>query len=124
MKKKSTRMTLNALELPVHLGWPKSERDTKQQVMLDIHLHFSEQPKGCVTDRLEDTFCYAALTEYLHDQIKNRSFHLLEHFTAEVHQIIQSFLPSSVMIEVCVTKKPDVPGLHGGVSFHYGDRHA
>jgi len=118
--KKHTRITLNGLMLPVSLGWPTDERINKQMIWLDITLHFPSEPLGCITDLLDDTICYDALTQHIQEKIADKHFRLIEFLAKELYQIIKNYLPN-ISIDICVTKKPNIKGLTNGVSFYYGD---
>jgi dihydroneopterin aldolase len=66
MKPLFTHITLNTLELSVHLGWPDAERAVPQIVHLDVRLSFPAPPVGCMTDDLSDTHCYDTLISQIH----------------------------------------------------------
>jgi len=118
----NAKMKLNNLILPVCLGWPHDERKKQQQVCINITLQFKTPPLGCETDQLTDTFCYAELVEVINNKINNRTFRLLEHFTAKLYEIIKQHLTDGILISVKTTKKPKIIGLSKGVSFIYGDK--
>lgn len=122
MTKKSCTLQVNALKLNVHLGWPEKERLKKQIVWLDLYITFPNVPKACQTDRLENTYCYADIIKILSKQISNKTFHLIEHLTAEIYKMVKNLLPKNVLLSVCITKYPKIKQLQGGVSFHYGDQ--
>jgi dihydroneopterin aldolase len=101
---KST-LTLNQLTLMVRLGWGQEEREVPQKVCLDLSIHFPILPKGCVTDELSDTHCYATLAKDLKKFCEKRSFKLLEHLTHELHHFIKTSL-KGLPVDVTVTKFP------------------
>lgn len=114
-------LILNGLQLDIYLGWPKTERLERQVVSVDITIEFDRPPEACVTDRLKDTFCYDELVCLLKEKIAARSFKLIEHFTHEIYQAAKEFLPENARLRLCVTKKPAIENLSGGVRFCYGD---
>jgi dihydroneopterin aldolase len=114
-------LTLNSLELSVNLGWPKGERKQSQIVTLDVLIEFPVPPSGCMTDELEDTFCYDALIKLIKKDIADRDFRLLEHLGFEIHRIITDHFPPDFRIKISITKKPAILNLTGGVTFSYGN---
>lgn len=117
----NSHLHLRGLELCVFLGWPENERLEKQVVLLDIEIKLAEPPKACVTDHLDDTFCYAELIAEIQDKVRTPVFHLIEHLCHEIYQLIKPRLPRQAQLSVRVTKYPKIPGLTGGVIFSYGD---
>jgi dihydroneopterin aldolase len=111
---------INALELEIFLGWPSEERIRKQIISLDIEIQFDTIPKACDTDNLKDTVCYRELIESLRAKTGDRKFHLIEHVTVEIHEILRSLLPPRAIISVNLTKHPQIQGL-GSVTFNYRD---
>lgn len=112
---------LSGLILNVFLGWPESERLSEQAITLDIHIRFSDAPKGCITDKLEDTDCYDTLVRIVKDKIQLQQFKLLEHLGHVLYQTIKSAVSNPAHITIRVTKRPDISNLTGGVTFCYGD---
>jgi FolB domain-containing protein len=110
-------LTINQLELSVFLGWPQDERLQTQIVSVDIHLNLSEPPTACITDNLSDTFCYSWLTDQIKEAVSHKPFRLIEHLAHYIHQIASQRLQTASMISVVITKKPQIDGLQGGVSF-------
>lgn len=121
MTKPASSLLISGLELSVHLGWPEEERLQKQTVLLDVDIWFPEPPKACVSDRLDDTVCYANLINEIHKKTKARKFRLIEHLASEVYKTIKSLLPEKTRVIVRVNKTPDVQGLKGSVRFSYWD---
>lgn len=118
-----SKITLLELKLNVFLGWPKSERIKKQTISLQVEIDFPEPPLGCVTDNLDDTFCYAELVKTIQETINTREFHLVEYLGHEIYHTIKQKLSSSVNVMVHITKKPSVlKSLANGVKFSYGDK--
>lgn len=121
MTKPATSLLIKELELSVFLGWPDKERMQEQKVLLDIDIWFPQPPVACETDRLDDTVCYADLIEMIHQQTKNRKFHLIEYLAAEIHKMIKPLLPENSRMIVRIIKKPEIPGLNGSVQLTYWD---
>jgi len=51
------------LVLHVHLGCSSEERKNPQEVRLTIDFRFKEMPPGALSDRLEETICYAEVAQ-------------------------------------------------------------
>lgn len=109
------------LELKVNLGWRNQEREQDQGILIDLIIQFPIPPKACATDHLEDTICYAELTDTIRDQINNKHYKLIEHLTAEIYTIVKMHLPNNSKLTIALTKYPIINGLKGGVCFRYGD---
>lgn len=115
------RLTLHQLVLSLHLGWQQEERAHPQSVWVDIELYFDDEIHACHTDQLTDTICYDTLVTTLKDHLIHREFFLIEHLTFEIYQIVKKNVSQKTGVNICVTKKPKIEGLLGGVSFIYGD---
>lgn len=121
MNKMNGTLTIKGLEVQTHLGWPEKERLKQQTVVLDIEVTLPEPPAACYTDKLEDTVCYSALVNEIHEKISPRHFFLIEYLSAELYQLIKPFFPAGTRLIIDITKHPKLPGLSGGVHFRYGD---
>lgn len=121
MNQLQSSLYINGFELHVHLGLSDEERAQPQTVVLDIQLKFSEPPKACATDQLEDTYCYSTLTQWIAKQLQEKQFHLLEHLAHEIYQLIKNHISDQTQIQLCITKFPPIAGLTGGASFAFGD---
>jgi dihydroneopterin aldolase len=110
-------LTINQLELSVFLGWPQDERSSTQIVSVDIQVSLGDAPLACQTDDLNDSFCYSWLTDQIKTAVTNKPFRLIEHLAHSIHQITRDLIPTAIMITATVTKKPQIVGLKGGVSF-------
>jgi 7,8-dihydroneopterin aldolase/epimerase/oxygenase len=75
-------------------------------------------PAACVTDRLEDTVCYATLIESARALCREREFHLVEHLAYSIGQRLVPHVPTGAALQIRVTKcHPPVEALAGGVTF-------
>ena len=114
-------ITLEGLDLSLHLGWPTDERAEKQTVRLDVHLSFPEPPKGCITDHLDDAYCYDKIITQIRQAVLPRQFRLIEHLGHAIYEVIQQALPPEIKISLRVKKQTAIPDLKGGAMFYYGD---
>ena len=62
----------------MHLGWPENERLKQQVVTLDIDIEFSQSPKACETDQLEDTINYQLVCASIRKLFVSGTYCLLE----------------------------------------------
>ena len=116
-----SNLHIKGLEVQTHLGWPDNERLKQQTVVIDIDVKLPAPPKACESDKLEDTLCYSALVDIIHEHIPPRHFYLIEYLSRELYLLIKPLFPAASLITVSVTKRPKLKGLSGGVCFRYGD---
>jgi len=121
--KPRAQLNLDQLELNLALGWSEAERAQKQIILVDIMINFAEPPKACITDQLEDTYCYDTLIKQLVETIAPKSFKLIEHLAREIYLLIKKFFTQPVAINIAITKKPNLSTdvTLKGASFSYGD---
>lgn len=117
----SSSIQLNALKLEIFLGWLDSERMQQQTIFADIHLGFLTPPKACISDDLQDTFCYDMLISQIKTHLANRHFRLIEYLGQDIYQYLKQILNPGISIKISLTKKPAIENLTGGVTFFYGD---
>lgn len=115
-----SRLSVRQIELWVYLGWPKTERQEKQRILLDIDFTFSNPPKACETDQLDETICYAEVIEKLEKYLQNKEYKLLEHLGKSIYDFIKSLYPTASFL-IHVTKFPAISNLLNGACFTYGD---
>jgi 7,8-dihydroneopterin aldolase/epimerase/oxygenase len=119
--KKNSSLSLRGLELKVFLGWPAEERAQLQTVSVDIEIEFATALQACVSDNLDDTFCYNELIQTLEKKIAAREFHLLEHLAFELYQAVKQTIQLDAKVGIHVKKMPAIPQLTGGAIFYFGD---
>lgn len=117
----TARITLQQLELNVHLGFSEEERAILQPVWMTLELTFNQPPKACITDDLKETICYDTLISKIKKNLAGREFRLLEYLAHEIIQMIKQESGNEIHILVSITKKPAIPDLLGGATFTYGD---
>jgi len=117
MQKKSSRLHISELLLPVYLGYSSKERAVLQEIRLSIEVEFPKAPLGETTDELKDTVCYSKICKTLRDYVKGREFHLIEKLAGDCLSVLCKKYPS-VFIQLTLYKKsPSVEGLEGGVKY-------
>jgi len=118
----SSSISINRLRILVSLGCSAEERQTLQYVSFDVQVRFSEPPRGCITDSLEETVCYAKLCKKIKEVCDRSEYQLIEKLGWDVYQGIKEFLPKDSQLWVRATKEhPPVPQLEGGSAFSIGD---
>lgn len=116
-----TTLHIHRLELALHLGWGEKERARKRSVLLDVRIRFSKPPAACLSDKLEDTVCYAKLCDGIRLEISKKEYRLIEHVSAEIYAYIKKQITPYAELSLRITKYPAIGGLKEGVSFDYGD---
>jgi dihydroneopterin aldolase len=122
INKISAVLGVHGLRLNVRLGCSAGERALIQPVDIDVLIKFDQPPKGLVSDELDETICYAQLSENLKETIETREFQLIEHMAHEAFQSLKKMISNSNQLAIRVHKlKPPVANLNGGTSFVFGD---
>jgi dihydroneopterin aldolase len=122
MQNTFSTLHIQHLELKLNLGWRSKERSEEQAVFLDMDIYFPHPPKACETDELDDTVCYAKLTDDIHEKISAKHYRLIEHLCADIYALAKKHVPEDARVLVRITKFPRLAGLRKGVSFEYGDK--
>lgn len=123
----NSRMSFHALKiqdliLSVRLGCMAEERSNPQEVRITVELRFQNAPKGTQTDSLEDTVCYAKVSELIQRHCDSREFKLVERMGFEIYGLIREFAGPQVDVGICIHKvRPPVPRLIGGTFYRCGD---
>lgn len=117
-----SELSLNHFKTQVHLGCSDDERCIRQTVYFDVKVKFPKLPLGVLNDRLEDTVCYAALSDRISKVCEKTEFHLIEKLGGDVFSSLRELVPPQVKLRIQVTKeKPPIDNLLGGASFCLGD---
>ncbi len=109
-----TRSTLHsalfvrALELNFNFGWRRKERSKEQGVLLDLDIRLPKPPKACVTDELDDTVCYASLSDQIREELGDKKYRLIEHLSRDIYDIVIKQLPKKSRLIVRITKFPKI----------------
>lgn len=109
------QLILEKLNLKVKLGYSAEERSLPQWVSVKIKLNLPNLPAACIDDNLNNTFCYASLSEALQTFCDERSFKLIEAFAYQLHQFLKKktyeMRQERIDIFLCVSKNPQLPQL-------------
>lgn len=121
MNNLKSALFINDLALQVHLGWGEPERLAPQTILLSVAIRFPTPPKACVTDALEDTWCYDQLIAQLRINLSAKPFRLIEHLAQAIYDHLKTVLGTAAQLQINLTKHPAISGLTGGVCFTLGD---
>jgi dihydroneopterin aldolase len=116
-------LTLNGLRLKVKLGCGEEERQVPQFVRFDVRLRFSSPPRGCFSDNLEETTCYAQLSDQLHQICDQGEYLLIEKLGWKAFVALKRIIAPTSQLWLRVTKEkpPIADPLQDGASFCIGD---
>ena len=115
-------LRLDGLSLQVHLGCTQEERRAPQEVRLSVEFRFEIPPAGAVSDRLEDTVCYAEVSSALKAELETGEFNLIEKLGCDAYRIVKSIAGENVSVAMSAHKvRPPVVGLEGGTTYRCAD---
>lgn len=103
-----SKLTLEHLQLMVHLGVTAAERAKPQQVILDITIKF---PKLPLTDKLEDTICYDKLATAIKEFCHDKEFNLIEYMAKQLYDFIKTQISAQHKLQLSLTKTPPIANL-------------
>ncbi len=115
-------LSIKDLSLQVRLGCSAEERQFTQEVRIGAEIQFSRIPQGMISDRLEETICYAEISNAFREWCLHREFALVEKLAYELFVILREMTGADSKVNVSVHKvSPPVEGLTGGVVCCVGD---
>ncbi len=118
------QLILEKLNLAVKLGYSAEERSQPQWVSVKIKLSFPHLPAACIDDNLNNTLCYASLSEALQRFCDERSFKLIEALAYQLYQFLKNktfeIMQERIAIFLYISKNPQLPNLEQA-SFSIGD---
>lgn len=104
------------------LGCSKAERSKTQEVRVSVEIRFFKCPRGALTESLDDTICYATMSESIKRHCESREFSLVERMGYEIYGLVRETVGSTADLGISVHKMhPPVESLRGGVIFRCGD---
>src|ERR1700677_4995145 len=119
---KGSELSVNEISAQVSLGCTAEERAVLQEVRVSLNLVFLNKPKACATDLLDDTVCYAKLTDGVLKVCSEKSYQTVEHMASRIFEELRKTMPQDVKLQVKMHKlNPPLPNLKGGVFFTCGD---
>ncbi len=114
---KPSRLAIDGLSLPVHLGYSSKERAVLQNVRFFIEVEFPTAPEGESTDSLEGVICYDEICSALRAYVKGRSFRLIEKMAKDCLSLLCKKYPSALIRLTLCKNVSSVEGLEGGVRY-------
>ncbi len=97
-------LEIKQLRLKITIGVSDEERAKLQDVEFNITINFSDLPKACSSDQINNTLCYDQLTQEIKKFCVNNNFHLIEHLSHSLHKYIKSNyldLKDKLSLQVC-----------------------
>ncbi len=115
-------LSIEDLTLQVRLGCTAEERWRPQEVRLSVEFRFEGAPGGFTSDRLDETVCYARVSDALKAHIESREYHLIEKIAADAYRISKEIAGRETGVALVAHKvRPPVTGLSGGTKYRCGD---
>lgn len=95
-----SRISIVDLEVFYRVGVPDEERAQPQRLLVTIDLDF-DFTNAAVSDRIEETINYKAVTDELLKFGDNKSWKLIEKLAADIaHLLLQQYKPQSVQVGI------------------------
>lgn len=95
-----SRISIVDLEVFYRVGVPEEERAQPQRLLLTLDLDF-DFTAAAVSDRIEDTINYKAITDDLLRFGESRSWRLIEKLAADIaDRILKNYQPQLVQVKV------------------------
>jgi len=115
-------LMLKDLVLAVRLGCSEEERAHPQEVHVNIELRFPTSPVALTSDKLEDTVCYAKISNAIGKHCEVREYLLIERLAAEIYLLTKEISGPEISLDITVHKvRPPVDKLRGGTFFRCSD---
>lgn len=111
------------LSVQVSLGCTAEERATLQEIRISVDFRFEGAPTGALTDSLDDTVCYAKVSEILKSHCESKEFNLIERIGAECFSLVRNLTQNlKTQVRISIHKvSPPVEDLINGTHFICGD---
>ncbi len=101
------KLKLTEVILDVYLGVYDFEQAQLQQVKLDLIISYHKVPRGCISDDLNETICYASINELLLKTARHKRYQLIEHLAQSLLDALKEMLEAcKVDIYLELHKKP------------------
>ena len=109
-------ISIKDIHLAMSIGVTEIERDTKQDLYLDI----SYKVPLSKFDSIESTVCYDTIITTLIDYCSKMQFQLIETVVKEVYLFLKESYPDN-LFEITLKKKPKIKSFSGYVLFCLSD---
>ena len=115
-------LRIQDLRVMVNLGCTLEEQATAQEVLVSLEFRFHAAPAGLTTDRLEDTLCYAELSQLIKQVSEAKPYHLIEKLAGDLFVELGERTRAHATLGLKVHKvRPPVKDLIGGTQYVCGD---
>ena len=113
------------LEIPnisyqIHLGTSDKEQENTQEIRVTVRITYPKPPRGCSSDKIEETVDYVRVCEDIQVLLEKSKFHLIEYVAREIYLKLKPWVKHNLLIKVFKVNPPH-PLLNKGATFSYGD---
>ncbi len=119
--KKSAIIALERLRTEISIGCYAEEMKKRQIIEISLKILFPTPPIACESDRLEDTICYAKISDLILQKCSQQHWHTIEYLGHNLYQMLIEFLPDDCDLCISIHKSPPILALEGGAYFIYGN---
>lgn len=86
------QLSIENYEVFVHLGCEPEERRYRQPVRVNVTIDFLSPLPGALSDSLQETVDYVALTQILKETAEKKEYRLIEHLNECMREGLSSYL--------------------------------
>lgn len=110
------------LSLYLKLGCLPEERKSPQQVLVNMEFRFPKAPHAIESDNLEDTICYAEVSNALKNYCEGKEFKLIEKLARDLALVTKDIIGNNIALSLTVHKvRPPIENLLGGTLYRISD---
>ena len=110
------------LEIETHIGITKEERALLQILEINLKIYLDVKSIENANDDIVNVLCYDKIIQSVHKFAYENTFNLVETFILKLFDHLKLYEITSNKFDLCVTKKPEIMGLKGGVKLFIKDR--
>ena len=116
-------LRLQSLSTWVRLGCSSSERAQPQEVRWTLEFKFESLPLAAKTDHLEETICYARVSDLLTEVSHKQEYATVEKLAFEAFRRVKDHVSLPHRLSLQVHKvHPPIAHLNEGVTFNLSER--
>jgi dihydroneopterin aldolase len=116
-----SRLLLKKVEFDIHLGCFDAESRNKQPIWVEFDIIFKNLPGACQSDSLNETICYATLSDAVGNFLHNKAFKTLEALAAAIFITVKPLTTPQSSLRIGVTKHPTLNFPNESATFWYGE---
>ena len=87
-----------------YLGLYEHEQRSKREIIINITISFLSPPIACITDEIDDTFCYDSIIRTIDDTLSSKRFKLIEHITQCLYNELSNRIQNQAKLSIEVIK--------------------